>query len=291
MKLLSTFDYENAVLLKDSFKLTSEITTEEEKAFCRKHKIPMMRGVLTEVDDYGNEIFVSENTMVWSGALFTLEKVFGVKPSFKPATLNTIYGLNETITPDVKDTYCSLFGIGIGGCTMEFNTVKDASFKQREIEGFIPMRVDSSETLTGTDAEKYHFRKEIGDGKYASYLKEFQLPTVVDSRWKDSVDEDVDGTEIDEEIYDSTKTELIECYAECSLRIITKDVRSYYEANGNLEHARFNSLGLFIGQKVEVTPGVYDYINVNLFSVLNFENVSVKDRAKIDYRYRIYSAY
>lgn len=279
------------ILLKDNFSLTTELKSQEEIDFCRRAKIPMMRGELWQVDEYGNEIFVDSNTMVWSGALLTLEKVFGVSPAFKPATLNQVYGLNEVFEANVDKTYCCLFGIGIGGSTMEFNTVHDASFKQRELEGFIPMRVDSTPVCTDTDGEKYFFKKELSNGKYASYLKEFQQPAVIKSRWKDSVDEDTDGTEITEEIYDSTKTELVECYAECPLRVITKHGRSYFEANGNIEHARFNTLGLFVGQKVEVSPGVYDYINVNLFSVLNFENVSLKDIAKYDYRYRIYSAY
>lgn len=282
---------EQPILLRDNFSLTTELKTKEEVEYCRKNKIPMMRGELWEVDDYGNEVFIKSNTMVWSGALLTLQKIFNVEPSFKPTTLNAIHGLNETFKPDVDKTFCALFGIGIGGAALEFNTVKDPSFKQREIEGFIPMRVDSSAVPTGTDADKYHFRKDLGNGKYGSYLKEFQAPTLIKSRWKDSIDEDVDGTEINEEIFDSTKTELIECYAECALRVVTKDVRSYYEANGDIEHARYNSLGLFVGQKVEIAEGVYDYINVNLFSVLNFENVSVKDKAKFDYRYRIYSAY
>lgn len=282
---------EKPILLKDKFCMTTELKTEEEKDYCRRNKIPMFRGVLTEVDDYGNEIFVGENTLVWSGALTTLEKVFGVSADFKPVTLNTVYGLNETLTPDISKTFVCLFGIGIGGAGLEFNTVKDPSFKQREIEEFIPMRVDSTMTITGTDADKYYFKRDLGNGKYASYLKEFQAPTRIKSQWKDSIDEDEDGTEISEEIFDSTKTNLVECFAECSIRVVAKDVRSYYESMGNIEHARYNSLGLFLGQKVEVAEGVYDYINVNLFSVLNFENVSVKDRAKFDYRYRIYSAY
>ena len=66
------------------------------------------------------------------------------------------------------------------------------------------------------------------------------------------------------------------------------DVRSYYEAMGMLPQARFNSIGLFVGEKV--TIGDYqDYVNVSLFSVLNMNNEALAKRKTITYIYRVYA--
>ncbi len=280
----------NPKFIKDRLPLMSMVN-DEQMAIATKNNIPLMRGVLYEVNDdgYGNDILnkINENTVVFGGAVLALEHLTNVTASFKPATLNEIYNVNADIAGNNSQSFISLFGVGMGGAALDFGSVKDPSVKQREILDFIPLR--SCPALTGTDADKYFFKKDDVDGVNSNwYLKEFESATVVKSLWKDAAETDSDGTEITEEIYESTRTEGIESFAEFKIKLNVNDVREYFESIGELDMARYNAIGLFTGQKVAVEDG-QDYVNVRLFSVVNFENNSVKEKKESQYIYRVYS--
>ena len=69
----------------------------------------------------------------------------------------------------------------------------------------------------------------------------------------------------------------------------TKDVREYYESIGSLDSARYNSIGLYLGDKVVRDNGTYDYANIRLFCYLNIDNKSVRIKTASQYIYRILS--
>ena len=87
-----------------------------------------------------------------------------------------------------------------------------------------------------------------------------------------------------------SRTDLIECFGECILSLGEEDLREYYTAAGNLKNARYNQIGLFSGVKKQIEPYYWDYVGVRLFSVVNFDNVSVKEPSSTTYAYRIYAA-
>lgn len=284
----------NMHLIKDDIGLMSV-------AVPQRSNRPAFKGTLYKknVDDFGNTIFTKEadNTVTLGGAVTALEKLTGVNATFKPATLNSIYNVNaDVVAPAGTPETIALFGVGIGGCALDFGSVIDPDYKQREIIDFIPMMTVTDGELTGVNANKYYFRRQLqlSDGAVATsyYLKEFDVDTVVKSLWKDAPDEYTDGTEVISEVYDSSRTEGIETFANFNLKIDKNDIRSYFEAIGNIDMARYNSIGLFIGQKVliDADTNYYDYINVRLFSVVNINNDSVVDRKQIEYLYRIYAA-
>ena len=257
---------------------------------------PRLYGKLFEAvtDDFGREVLkpVNANCVVAGGAIFTLMKLFGVTPSWMPQTLNQIYNINADIESNPMNAQVALFSVGIGGCGMMFNSVIDADPKQRDVADLIPIRVTSEETLTGTDAEKYFMKTKLAGTDMTAYMaKEFDQPVKIRSLWKDAAEEGEDGTEITGEIYDSTRTEGQEHFAEMILKFNKNDVRSYWEAIGDLSMARFNSIGIYFGEKViiDAATGAIDYVNVGLFSTINFENDSVKDRKEIKYVYRLYA--
>lgn len=258
---------------------------------------PRLYGVLYEAveDEYGNEVLkkVNANCVVAGGAIFALMKIFDVEANWFPASLNQIYGINNDIEGDINNSHVALFGVGIGGCGLMFNSIIDPDPKQRDVADLIPIRVSTDELLTGTDAEKYFFKTTMpGDGTtYAWMLKEFDQPIKIRSFWKDAAEEGVDGTEITGDIHESSRTEGQEHFAEMVLKFNKDDVRSYWESIGSMDMARFNAIGIYFGEKVIVDPttGREDYINVRLFSTVNFENDSVKDRKEIKYVYRIYA--
>lgn len=290
-----------------------------------KGKLFKHEGELTEnLDRYGRPIFnfVNENTVVIGGAVLALKKLFygvttdreTVDLNFMPKTLNEKYGVNANIVPPVDadaKSRIALFGCGIGGCGLEWGTAYDPDFKQDDLgepeTEWIPFRVHDKDILeadaAGNTPNNYFFRRPItiGTGKtgYAWYLKEFSNnPVPIRSLWQDSIDPSDDGSEIIGNTIDRTRDDLVECFGECVLTLTKEDLRSYYSNAGRLTNARFNQIGLFSGVKVKIVePGAvsqesnyYDYINVRLFSVVNFDNVSVKEPTTNTYIYRIYAA-
>lgn len=256
----------------------------------------LARGVLyrEDTDDFGRKIFtkVGENTVVLGGAIAALEKLAGVESSFRPNTLNHILNVNDGYDYNIYSTPIALFGCGSGGAPLDFGNVYDPDVKQNNVAGLLPMMVSSSTTLTGTDADKYMMRTTIRTPDNTAlncwYLKEFDIDPIITSLWKDAASEDDDGSEITTDISDSESENGVESFVQFKLVLRDQDVRSYYEAMGMLTQARYNSVGLFLGEKV--TIGDYqDYVNVSLFSVLNIENEALAKRKTITYLYRIYA--
>lgn len=272
------------IILKDHMLLDSSISS-------TKAQVPGYKGILYErLDDgYGNPILhkIGENTVVVGGAIEALEHLCNVNASWKPSTLNTIYNLNADVAGDRKSSFIALFGVGIGGSGLEFGSVAEKDVKRRDVPELIPLR--QAATLTGDDADKYYFKKDNGDSTYSWYLKEFSVPAVIKTCWKDSTDDERDGTEVTDEIYDSDRTEKLQTFAEFIIDLNTKDVREYFEKIGALDSARYNSIGLYTGQKVELPDGSYDYVNVRLFSYLNIDNKSVRIKTASQYVYRVLS--
>lgn len=272
-------------VLKDSIGYRAKIESKEPEK-----STPQYVGVLYEInkDDFGNSIFtkVGKNTVTVGGAIESLEKLCRIEASWKPKTLNEIYDIEAT-SVNKDNRKIALFGVGVGGCGLEWGSVVEKDIKSRDIPGLIPLR--STAALTGDDADLYYLKKDNGDGTFKYYLKEFAVDTIAKSCWKDSLEEDDDavGTEILDEIADSERTESIQTFAEFVLDLNIKDVREYYESIGALDQARYNSIGLFIGEKVPLADGTYEYADVRLFSYLNIDNKSVKIKTAAQYLYRI----
>jgi hypothetical protein len=237
---------------------------------------------------------------------------------FMPGTLNDKFNINNTIAYADTDSRVCLFGCGTGGASNEWGSVYDPDFKlwnlgEMAIDNtygvnlsntWIPFRVSPDDTIspdeTGNVPSNYFFRTPVNlsagsNTGYAWYLKEFtnnkQVP--IKALWQDTLDPSDDGSEIrTESLSDEqmNRTDLIECFGECMLTITEDDLREFYIAAGNLAQAKFNQIGLFTGVKKEISANYYDYVGVRLFSVVNFNNVSLQEPSTNVYLYRIYSA-
>lgn len=274
-------------ILKDQFNLTAGITN----AVTKTKSNPQFKGILYEqIDDgFGNPLLrkVSENTVTVGGAIESLEHLCKKTASWKPQTLNQKYNLNADVPGTPYNSIIALFGVGNEGCGDNWGSIVEKDIKSNDLPGLIPLRQTTA--LTGDEAGKYFFKMASGDGSYKWYLKEFAQEIEIKSCWKDSLADDEDGTEITEDISSSEKTEGIQTFAEFVLHFNTEDVREYYNYNDNIDNARYNSIGLFIGEKVTLADGSEDYVNVRLFSYLNIDNKSVREKTASTYVYRILS--
>lgn len=295
-----------AFVIKDTLPMGTRLIPEDIAAACRKHGIPTFKGKLYKhegplnqnVDDWGNPIFehVNDNTVVLGGAVLALRRLFGSSTGYMPETLNMQYNVNQDVYVDESATTIALFGVGTGGASAEkFGDVVDPDFKQKSIVDWIPFRVSDSPVLNAADASKYYFRRQFSSApsvQYGWYLKEIDNvgDVEIQSRWKDTVDATGTGALITSDVSGSDSGNLIETYGECILKITEDDIKPYFEFSGDLTMARYNSIGLFTGYKQQISADYTDYVGVNLFSVVNLDNVSVKIPTECTYLYRIYSA-
>lgn len=236
-------------------------------------------------------LFESTNQIVLGGAMFILEKLFNVEAPITVDYLNNIMGIaaeNPIEEKYPKNTAVCLFGVGIGGCGDSSLSVVDVNFYEREIFDMVPFRVTDDE-LNEEDQAKYWFKRRESDGRTSYFLKTFEQDPVIKVLWKDG-DEDEDGSEVSSGVHDTQRTEPIETFVELILKITKKDVREYFEINGNIEEARINSIGLFTGIKQPMSDGSEDYKQVKLFSKLNIPNEMLVMNKDMTIIYRIYTS-
>ena len=295
--------------LGDQLKRGIQAIGAEEQKICKRNHIPTFRGVLYEKDELGNLIFKNSNTVVLGGSITALEKLCGVEAAYRTPTFNSLmnyHPMGDPQTPeedwaDEPNSFLSLFAVGTGGAPDSFGIVYAPDFKQTNISSIIPFRVNTSPTLDapgllpGEDnkLERAKYTARMQDGSnYYWYLKKFEKPVEIRSLWKNAPDLTKDGTEIlsDADVSSGPDGTGIESFAECTIRIDPDDIRPYFEANGNIDMARFNTLALFTGREHVITDEYSDYTNIRLFSVVNFDNESVKIAKETTYVYRIYSS-
>lgn len=239
----------------------------------------------------GEKLFEEENQIVLGGALFILEKIFNVEAPIDVAYLNDIMGICVNNPIDElypKETKVCLFGVGIGGCGDASRSVVDVKYYEREIFDMIPFRITDDE-MTGSDANKYWFKRYEADGKTSYFLKSFEHEPEIKVLWKDG-EEGEDGSEVATGVHTTSRTEPIETFVEMILKINKKDCREFFEMNGDIEAARVNSIGLFTGILSTNEKGVPEYKQVKLFSKLNIPNEMLVLSKDITIVYRIYTS-
>lgn len=244
------------------------------------------------VSQLGEVLFEEENQIVLGGALFILEKIFNTSAPISTGYLNDIMGVATyepvtTIYP--KDTAVCLFGVGIGGASDNIAaSVNDVKFYENNIVSMVPLR-QTSMALTSEEAPKYWFKKLNPDGTISYYLKKFETNPEIKVLWKDA-EGDEDGTAVEAGVENTSRTEPIETFVELILKISKKDVREYFELNGNISQARINSIGLFTGIPGLLADGTSDYKQVKMFSKLNIPNEMLVLSKDLTIIYRIYTS-
>lgn len=225
--------------------------------------------------------------------------MWGIRSALQVATINEIMGINSNFaidpkSPLIQDDVVCLWGIGIGGSGDAFGSIRKVNFYEREVgqngqrDEMIPFRVTQTQ-LTGDDAKKYHMMETREDGLFAYYLKGFEIQPQIKILWKDG-EEGEDGSEVESDVHNTRRNDLIEAFVEMHLKLTKKDVREWFDLTGEIQMSRINTIALFTGRKVEIAPGVFDYVNVKMFSKLNLDNEPLTNTKEINFTYRVYTS-
>jgi hypothetical protein len=272
-------------------KLNDRIAVKDSLIKQVKHNSPFVRTKIIFKDEFGNILDVQENLTVLHGAIFLLEKCWNVMSTLPINNLNTILGIANSGSSSVfADEKVCLFGVGTGGAGNGIGTVLDVKFYENQVFNMVPLRVTDPANLTTTEANQYWFKSLQGNGQTAYYLKNFDIDPVIKVLWKDAPD-DEDGSVVEAGVENTNRTEPIETFVEMVLKITKKDVVEWFALQGQVELARFNSLGLFTASKGLLGDGITtDYKNVKLLSKLNIDNEMLTYSKELTMIYRIYTS-
>ena len=229
-------------------------------------------------------------------------------------------GYEQTID---GSSHILLFGVGDGGAGNAIGDVYAPDFRQSSLNGWLPFRVAAEPTLdaanilyggeNAAERSKYHFLLKNDSQpiyKYEWYLKEFESEAELKSLWKNAPDLTKDGTEImsDSDVVNGPAGVGIECLAEFVLTISEDDIYPFFQNSATTSTARFNTIGLFSASLM--TPnyelaqnlsdghstahlsadGYKEAYNTRLFSVVTFDNVSLREQKQSTYIYRVYAS-
>ena len=281
------------------------------------------------------DVLVERNTVPIVGVQSALQYLFGVKgPDIKVPTLyeesgsgiglpnKSISNTYNYLTPDHSQEndplsgatsvnplyntghFVQLFGVGVTGTAENNITVHKVGYRETSINmngdpnGIMyPFRFTAND-LDGAEKTKYFGKKlDATSGATGYYLKRFEGKTKIKHVWKtqDTMNSDTEIAAEGEEIYDASRNDAIQTFAEMHLQITNKDLKEFF---GNKlqqpESCRFNCIALYDGYYTEdgKPDGQLfgDYCNVRLFSKLNIPTEHLSLSKDIEIIYRVYGS-
>lgn len=233
-------------------------------------------------------LFEKWNKVIIPGSTFTARKHFpSLKVPVKLPTYNAAMDLENTMSitdQEDADSFVVLFAVGIDGCGPESSQVYDVDYtKWIAPANLVPFRYQISDNdLAGEKRNKYFGRKEITEAdRVAYYFKAFDTEPKYIQQY-------VDGTAIDENIYTSDNTLNAESYVELKMSIDKEDCRDFFIATTGINDAKVNTISLLTAYP-KTADGFTYYQNIRPLTKLNFPNEALIDLTKgIDIVYHIY---
>lgn len=246
---------------------------------------PQWTEIILKNHETGEIIGRTHNKVVISGSQFTACKHFDLEPVVNFPSYNQSLGLENSIfgqTPLNTPKIC-LFGCGTDGCGAENSQVFPVDYTKRiNPANLIPFRYQlSTLDLSPEMRKKYFGRKVIGD-RIAYYFKAFEsAPTLHIRR--------IDGTLIDETVYESNNDKEAQTYVECLMQITKEDFREYFMQTTSIEDALINNISLMSAWYSQDENDYIWYQDIIPVTQLNIPNESLIDLTKgIDIIYHIY---
>jgi len=250
-----------------------------------KHKIYNKTDIRICDTDTGEQLFRGSNKIILPGAGFSARSHFDLS-SYSEITpnYNDTLGLDQTYSGETPDSLhrTFLFAMGTDGCGKENSQVYNEKYGLWiPPTSLVPFKYQLlNNDLSAINRTKYFGRKTTSD-RYAYYFKAFDSSPTFTQQF-------TDGMTIGSGIYDTTKTEEIESYVECILKITKEDCRDYFIATTGINDARINSISLLTCWAKTING--YDYYqDIRPLTKLNIPNESLIDLTKsITIYYQIY---
>lgn len=243
----------------------------------------------------GTPIFKKlKNKVIIPGSGLIARKLFDlpgqeITPSYNDRLNIITPGGNHTgsMDPRTKATpdnpMVLLFCCGLNGCGTENSQVYPVDYRKWiQPSDMIPLRYQLlSNDLSPTMRESY-FGRSVINGDYAAYyFKRFEGEAVLIQQY-------IDGTLVDGNIYDSVKNDSAETYVEILLKITKEDIRDYFIATVGIDEAKVNSISLCTAWPQEIDNVMY-FNDIRPLTKLNIPNEPLIDLSKgIDIIYHIY---
>lgn len=236
--------------------------------------------------DTGKTLLTVHNKVIIAGSQFVAQKVFDMPEKVHLPTYNESLGLQGSEphgTSPVNIPKVCLFCCGTKGCGTESSQVYPVQYTKRIAPSadLVPFRYQLKQNDLSDELRlKYFGRKETED-RYAYYFKAFESEPVMYMRY-------VDGTIIDENIYESQNETDAETFVEMSLQITKDDFRDYFSATTSINDAKINSISLLTAWYTQ-NEGYKWYQDIIPLTQLNIPNEPLIDLTKgIDITYHIY---
>ena len=246
--------------------------------------------------DTGEIIFKGlKNKVILPGSGFVARKLFDIDteeitPNYNTAIGSSMYTPSTNNPPTAANTNATidnhkvlLFCCGIDGCGTENSQVYPVDYKKWIApESLVPFRYQLAANDISDDLRNTYFGRTDINGEYiAYYFKRFEGNPIV-------VQQYIDGTPIDSNVYNSSKAESAETYVELNLKITKEDIRDYFIATVGIDEAKINSISLCSGYPVEENGYIY-YKEIRPLTKLNIPNEQLIDTTKgIEIIYHIY---
>lgn len=232
------------------------------------------------------EVGRTHNRVVIAGSQTTAQKHFDLPELIALPTYNQDLTLDNSVahgTTPVNVPKICLFGCGTGGCGTENSQVYPVKYTGRidPVTELVPFRYQLPQNDLSAEMRQKYFGRKSTSERIAYYFKAFETNPEMFSRF-------VDGTLIDNTVYESSNTSDAEFYVEMNLRITKEDFRDYFRATTGIADARINSLSLMTAWYNE-SGGYKWYQDIIPMTQLNIPNEPLIDLTKgIDIVYHIY---
>lgn len=236
--------------------------------------------------DTGKVLYTLHNKVIIAGSQFVAQKCFDLSELVHLPTYNESLSLENSeihgTTPANVPKVC-LFCCGTQGCGTENSQVYPVKYTKRiNPEGdLVPFRYQLKDNDLTDELRQIYFGRKVLEERYAYYFKAFESAPTLHMRY-------VDGTIIDENLYDSQNDTDAETFVEMSLRITKDDFRDYFRATTSINDAKINSISLLTAWYTQ-SGGYTWYQDIIPLTQLNIPNEPLIDLTKgIDITYHIY---
>lgn len=232
------------------------------------------------------ELGRTHNRVIIAGSQTTARMHFDLPELIALPTYNQDLSLDNSVahgTALQNPVKICLFGCGVGGCGAENSQVYPVKYTGRidPATELVPFRYQLPQNDLSAEMRQKYFGRKSTSERIAYYFKAFETDPEMFARY-------VDGTLIDNTLYESTNTSDAELYVEMNLRITKEDFRDYFRATTGINDAKINSISLLTAWYNE-SGGYKWYQDIIPMTQLNIPNEPLIDLTKgIDIVYHIY---